>query len=76
MIGSWFELQAGWGWEVVGPDGSVLANGVAATEDGAGWDCRVALHVARSESGLEPDVALVPAPATFGGRWSTTAAAA
>ena len=75
MIGSWFELQTGWGWEVVGADGTVLANGTAAHEDAAGWDCRVALHVARTESGLEPDVALAPAGTRFGGRWAALTAA-
>jgi hypothetical protein len=81
MIGSWFALphptrHGSWAWEVVAADGVTVASGVAADETAAGLDCRVALHVAGLEASLDSgsgavaDVALLPSPAGFGGRWA------
>ena len=75
MIGSWFALphptpHGSWGWEVVAAGGVTVASGVAADETAAGLDCRVALHVARSEPGAVTDVAHLASPARFGGRWA------
>ena len=50
--------------------GVTVASGVAADETAAGLDCRVALHVARSEPGAVTDVAHLASPARFGGRWA------
>jgi hypothetical protein len=82
MIGSWFALPhpttpgATWGWEVVAADGVTVASGVSAGEAGAGLDCQLALRAARDEAGegVVTDVALLRAPARFGGRWAAPAA--
>jgi hypothetical protein len=75
MIGSWFPLENGhatWGWEVVAADGSTVASGVSADEQAAGWDCRIALFIARTEAGEQvSDVANLRV-AGFGGRWAAT----
>ena len=80
MIGSWFpqtqSFTGAWAWEVVAADGTVAASGVAKDEQSAGWDCRIALFVARTEAGTEADVAGIRPPARFGGRWSNAPAAA
>jgi hypothetical protein len=77
MIGSWFALpqptrHGSWAWEVVAADGITVASGVAADETAAGLDCRVALHVACVDAAddVVTDVALLPSPAGFGGRWA------
>jgi hypothetical protein len=80
MIGSWFPLErsphAGWAWEVVTTAGTTLASGVSADEQAAGWDCRIALFIARTEAGEQvTDIANLP-NATFGGSWPATAPAA
>jgi len=77
MIGSWFALpqptrHGSWAWEVVAAGGVTVASGVAADEVAAGLDCQVALHVAGLDAGpgAVTDVALLPKPAGFGGRWA------
>jgi hypothetical protein len=71
MIGSWFVLQSAWAWEVVAADGTVVASGVAADEGAAGWDCRIALFVARQAPGFDAaDLDRVPLPVHFCGRWA------
>jgi hypothetical protein len=75
MIGSWFPLprspHGSWGWEVVASDGETVASGTATTEDAASWDCRIALAGQRMAVGAAAaDVALLPSPTRFGGRWA------
>lgn len=79
MIGSWFRLphptpRGSWGWEVVAPDGVTVTSGVAADETAARLDCQVAMVGARSEGRYVADVAQLPAPVSFGGRWAAAAA--
>ena len=81
MIGSWFPLpestHGAWAWEVVAADGVTVASGTAHDENSAGWECRIALFVARTEVGAQAmDVALLKPPVRFGGRWSRSALAA